>query len=113
MVRWNDPLAGQVGRFRRGSGGSWPAGGRACLWCWRLGSASAVSVFDAVVAGGGPNGLAAALRLAEAGWSVCLLEANPDVGGSARTLELTCLASATTWGRVSAPGHRVPDHHGT
>ena len=45
--------------------------------------------FDAVVAGGGPNGLAAALRLAEAGWSVCLLEANPDVGGSARTIECT------------------------
>ena len=37
--------------------------------------------FDAVVAGGGPNGLAAALRLAEAGWSVCLVEANQDVGG--------------------------------
>src|SRR5829696_7503852 len=45
--------------------------------------------FDAVVAGGGPNGLAAALRLAEAGWSVCLVEANPEVGGSARTLECT------------------------
>jgi phytoene dehydrogenase-like protein len=43
--------------------------------------------FDAVVAGGGPNGLAAALRLAEAGWSVCLLEANQDLGGSARTIE--------------------------
>src|SRR5215213_1916222 len=45
--------------------------------------------FDAVVAGGGPNGLAAALRLAEAEWSVCLVEANQDVGGSARTLECT------------------------
>jgi phytoene dehydrogenase-like protein len=45
--------------------------------------------FDAVVAGGGPNGLAAALRLAEAGWSVCLLEANQGVGGSARTVECT------------------------
>jgi phytoene dehydrogenase-like protein len=45
--------------------------------------------FDAVVAGGGPNGLAAALRLAEAGWSVCLVEANQDVGGSARTMECT------------------------
>jgi phytoene dehydrogenase-like protein len=41
------------------------------------------------VTGGGPNGLAAALRLAEAGWSVCLVEANHDVGGSARTLECT------------------------
>src|SRR5215218_1144069 len=45
--------------------------------------------FDAVVTGGGPNGLAAALRLAEAGWSVCLVEANQDVGGSARTIECT------------------------
>src|SRR5215217_9300106 len=43
--------------------------------------------FDAVVTGGGPNGLAAALRLAEAGWSVCLVEANQDVGGPARTIE--------------------------
>src|SRR5919198_5521513 len=45
--------------------------------------------YDAVVAGGGPNGLAAALRLAEAGWSVCLVEANDQVGGAARTLEST------------------------
>jgi choline dehydrogenase-like flavoprotein len=45
--------------------------------------------FDAVVAGGGPNGLAAALRLAEAGWSVCVVEANQDVGGAARTIECT------------------------
>ena len=48
-----------------------------------------MSEFDAVVAGGGPNGLAAALRLAEAGWSVCLVEANQEVGGSARTMECT------------------------
>jgi hypothetical protein len=27
------------------------------------------------------------VRLAEAGWSVCLVEANQDIGGSARTLE--------------------------
>src|SRR5919204_990365 len=45
--------------------------------------------YDAVVCGGGPNGLAAAIRLAEAGWSVCLLEANDEVGGAARTLECT------------------------
>jgi phytoene dehydrogenase-like protein len=44
---------------------------------------------DAVVAGGGPSGVAAALRLVEAGWAVCLLEANQDVGGSARTMECT------------------------
>jgi phytoene dehydrogenase-like protein len=45
--------------------------------------------YDAIVCGGGPNGLAAAIRLAEAGWSVCLFEANDEVGGAARTLECT------------------------
>ena len=45
--------------------------------------------YDAIVCGGGSNGLAAAIRLAEAGWSVCLLEANDDLGGAARTLEST------------------------
>jgi phytoene dehydrogenase-like protein len=45
--------------------------------------------FDAVVVGGGPNGLTAALRLAEAGWSVCVVEANEELGGAARTVEST------------------------
>jgi phytoene dehydrogenase-like protein len=45
--------------------------------------------YDAIVCGGGPNGLAAAIRLAEAGWSVSLLEANDEVGGAARTIEST------------------------
>jgi phytoene dehydrogenase-like protein len=45
--------------------------------------------YDAIVCGGGSNGLAAAIRLAEKGWSVCLLEANEDLGGAARTLEST------------------------
>jgi phytoene dehydrogenase-like protein len=45
--------------------------------------------YDAIVVGAGPNGLAAALRLAEAGWSVCLLEACDEVGGAARTVEST------------------------
>jgi phytoene dehydrogenase-like protein len=65
------------------------SGSAARLWVPRLGSGTAVNTFDAVVAGGGPNGLAAALRLAEAGWSVCLVETNQEVGGSARTLECT------------------------
>jgi phytoene dehydrogenase-like protein len=48
-----------------------------------------MSAFDAVVVGGGPNGLAAGIVLARAGWSVLLVEANDDVGGGLRSAELT------------------------
>jgi phytoene dehydrogenase-like protein len=41
--------------------------------------------YDAVVVGAGPNGLVAANRLADAGWSVVLLEAQPTVGGAVRS----------------------------
>jgi phytoene dehydrogenase-like protein len=44
---------------------------------------------DAVVVGSGPNGLAAAITLAGHGCSVLLLEANPTIGGGARSAELT------------------------
>ena len=39
---------------------------------------------DAVVVGAGPNGLVAANYLADAGWSVLVLEAQPEVGGAVR-----------------------------
>ncbi len=44
---------------------------------------------EAIVIGSGPNGLAAAIRLAQAGQKVLVIEGHPLAGGGTRTTELT------------------------
>ena len=44
-----------------------------------------MTAYDAVVVGAGPNGLVAANYLADAGWSVLVLEAQSEVGGAVRS----------------------------
>ena len=48
-----------------------------------------VSTSEAVVVGGGHNGLVTAVLLAKAGWSVTVLERNDVPGGAVRTEEVT------------------------
>src|SRR5688572_18316963 len=53
-----------------------------------MGIGSAKNTYDALVIGGGHNGLVAACYLAKAGLSVCILERYREVGGAAFTQEI-------------------------
>jgi phytoene dehydrogenase-like protein len=57
----------------------------------------------AAVIGSGPNGLAAAIVLAQAGVLVDVFEAEPRAGGAARTLELTLPGFAHDFGSAVHP----------
>ncbi len=44
-----------------------------------------MTTYDAIVIGSGPNGLVAANHLVDAGWSVLVLEGQPELGGAVRS----------------------------
>jgi phytoene dehydrogenase-like protein len=69
-------------RQQRGNGRTRPRGARVA------GGRSDAAV-DAIVIGAGHNGLVAANLLADAGWDVLVLEATGEIGGAARSAQIT------------------------
>ncbi len=66
--------------------------------------------YDAIVVGGGPNGLSAAIVLAQAGLSVLVREANATLGGGARSGELTLPGFIHDLGSAVHPMAAVSPH---
>src|SRR5687767_1355599 len=72
---------------------------------------------DAIVIGAGPNGLTGANFLADAGWDVLVLEAQPAPGGAVRSAEITepgfvsdCFSAFYPLG-IASPHLRALDLH--
>jgi len=59
--------------------------------------------YDAVVVGAGPNGLAAAIVMARAGRSTLLIEAEAEIGGAARSAQLTLPGYTHDFGAAITP----------
>ena len=61
---------------------------------------------DAIVVGSGPNGLAAAIVIAQTGRKVTVFEAEPTIGGGARSGELTLPGFVHGFNLIARDEHR-------